>query len=159
MQFIKESLLAASVEEVFAFHERADAFDILQPPWERLETVRPPSSLEAGTVVEVRSKIGPFWSTFVAEHVAYEKNVLFEDVMRRGPFAKWHHKHLFFEHEAGCLLRDQIEYALPLDPLSRLFDPLLVRPRLRKLFDYRHEVTRREVEAARSSSTSPPPRS
>ena len=149
MQFVKESVLPASVEEVFAFHERADAFALLQPPWERVEILRPPNGLGVGTVVEVRSKLGPFWTTILAEHVAYEKNVRFEDVMRKGPFARWHHKHLFREHEDGCVLRDEIEYALPLGPLGRLADPLLVRPRLRRLFDYRHEVTRREVLGAR----------
>ena len=29
--------------------------------------------------------------------------------------------------------------------IGRWLDPLLVRPRLRRLFEYRHEVTRREV--------------
>lgn len=157
MQFIKESVIPGTVEEVFAFHERPDAFALLSPPWEHIEILQPPSSLEVGTRVEVRSKVGPFWTTIVAEHVAYEPNVRFEDVMVRSPFASWHHQHLFFEHEGGCLLRDQIEYTLPLDPLSRLADPILVRPRLRRMFDYRHEVTRREVlahvSAGRTSGT------
>ena len=151
MRFVKESILPATVEEVFAFHERPDAFALLQPPWERVEIVEPPRGLEVGTRVEVRSKVGPFWTTLVAEHVAYEKNVAFEDVMRGGPFAHWHHKHLFFEHEEGCVLRDEIEYALPLGILGRLVAPLFVRPRLQRLFDYRHDVTRREVLAGSSA--------
>jgi ligand-binding SRPBCC domain-containing protein len=148
MQFVQESVLPASVEEVFAFHERPDAFALLQPPWERMEIQLPPRSLEVGTRVELRTKVGPFWMPIVAEHVAYEKNRMFEDVMLKGPFASWHHKHLFFEHEDGCRLRDEIEYAPPLGWLGRLVDPLFVRPKLRKLFEYRHAVTRREVLAA-----------
>lgn len=146
MKFVRESILPASVEEVFAFHERADAFALLQPPWERTEILVPPRSLDVGTRVELRTRIGPVWITIVAEHVAYEKNALFEDVMLRGPFARWHHRHLFFAHEDGCRLRDEIDYAPPLGLLGRLVDPVLVRPRLRRLFAYRHEVTRREVE-------------
>ena len=145
MQFVQESLFPATVEEVFAFHERPDAFSLLQPPWERMEILQPPASLEVGTRVEVRTKVGPSWITILAEHVAYEKNVLFEDVMRKGPFAHWHHRHLFREHPEGCVLRDEIEYAAPLGVLGRLVDPLLVRPRLRKLFTYRHEITRRAL--------------
>ena len=155
MEFVKESVLPASVEEVFAFHERPDAFALLQPPWERVEVLRPPSGLEVGTRVEVRAGIGPFRTTIVAEHVAYEKNRRFEDVMRAGPFSRWHHQHLFFEHEAGCLLRDLIDYALPLGVLGRIVDPLLVRPRLRRLFDYRHAVTLREVLATRERDPIP----
>ena len=149
MRFIKESVLPASVEEVFAFHERADAFSLLQPPWDRVEITTPPRSLEVGTRVELRTKVGLFWLRIVAEHVAYEKNRRFEDVMVKGPFAKWHHKHLFFPDEAGCRLRDEIEYEPPLGWLGRLGDSIAVRPKLVKLFDYRHEVTRREVLAAR----------
>ncbi len=150
MQFVKESIIPATVEEVFAFHERPDAFELLQPPWERMEISKPPAGLEVGTQVECRSKVGPFWIDILAEHVGYEKNVRFEDVMRKGPFARWHHKHLFFEDERGCRLRDEIEYAAPLGILGRLADPFFVRPRLHKLFDYRHGVTVREVFAARA---------
>ena len=150
MQFVKESVLPASVEEVSAFHERTDAFELLQPPWERTQIIQPPTGLEVGTRVELRTRIGPFWMTIVAEHVAYEKNRLFEDVMVKGPFAEWHHKHLFFEHEEGCRLRDEIEYAPPFGWLGRLVDPIAVRPKLVKLFDYRHEITLQEVLAARN---------
>ena len=145
MQFVKESLLAASVEDVFAFHERPDAFALLQPPWERVEIVTPPASLEVGTRVELRTKIGPFWLRIVAEHVAYRKNERFEDVMLKGPFASWHHRHLFLPHADGCLLRDEIDYAPPLGWLGRLVDPIAVRPKLIRLFDYRHEVTAAQV--------------
>lgn len=155
MQFVKESVLPTSVEAVFAFHERPDAFALLQPPWERVEIRTPPRSLEVGTRVELRTRVGPGWVTIVAEHVAYERNHRFEDIMVKGPFATWHHKHLFFEHEAGCRLRDEIEYTLPFGWLGRIAEPLLVRPKLVKLFDYRHAVTRREVLAARGDRAVP----
>ena len=150
LTFVKESVFPTSVEELFAFHERPEAFELLQPPWDRVEVVRPPAGLEVGTHVEARVGVGPLRFAVVAEHVAYEKNVRFEDVMLEGPFAHWHHRHLFREHEDGAVLRDEIEYAPPLGFLGRLVDPLLIRPRLERMFDYRHEVTAREVLAARS---------
>lgn len=149
MRFVKESVLAASVEGVFAFHERVDAFELLLPPWERTEVRVPPSSLAVGTRVELRVRVGPLWIPIVAEHVAYERNRLFEDVMVKGPFTHWHHRHLFFAHPDGCRLRDEIEYAAPLGWLGRRLDPVLVRPRLQRLFDHRHAVTRSELLAAR----------
>jgi ligand-binding SRPBCC domain-containing protein len=149
MQFVKESVIEASVEEVFAFHERPDALALLQPPWEPTQIVRPPKSLAVGTVVELRTRVGPLWMTIVAEHVAYEKNRRFEDVMKRGPFARWHHKHLFIEDDAGCRLRDEVEFEAPFGPLGGLIAPLAIVPRLRRMFEFRHAVTRREVLAAR----------
>ena len=142
MQFVQESIIPAPVEAVFGFHERPDALARLTPPWERVTVIQPPTSLEVGTVVILRQRLGPLPITIVAEHVAYEKNVRFEDVMRKGPFRRWHHKHLFFPHPEGCRLRDEIEYEAPLGPLGRAVDGLLVRPRLQRMFDYRHEVTR-----------------
>ncbi|MCA9716862.1 MAG: SRPBCC family protein [Myxococcales bacterium] len=145
MQFVQESIIPAPVEAVFGFHERPDALARLTPPWERVTVIQPPTSLEVGTVVILRQRLGPLPITIVAEHVAYEKNVRFEDVMRKGPFRRWHHKHLFFPHPEGCRLRDEIEYEAPLGPLGRAVDGLLVRPRLQKMFDYRHEITRAAV--------------
>lgn len=150
MQFVKETVFPASVEELFRFHERPDAFELLQPPWERVEILVPPSGLEVGTRVELVARIGPLRFAILAEHVGYEKNVRFEDVMLRGPFARWHHKHLFFEHPDGCRLRDEVAFEPPFGFLGRWTAPLLITPRLRRMFDHRHEVTLREVLAARA---------
>jgi ligand-binding SRPBCC domain-containing protein len=144
-RFVKESVFPVSVEALFALHERPDILEILQPPWEDARVVRPPKSLAVGTIVEMKSKVGPLWVTIVAEHVAYEKNVRFEDRMIRGPFRSWHHRHLFAAVDGGSTLRDEIDYELPLGPLGRLVEPVAVRPRLRRLFDYRHEATRRAL--------------
>lgn len=142
---MKESVIAASVEDVFAFHERSDAFALLQPPWDPVDIIQPPTSLEVGTVVILKTGIGPFSVTIEAEHVAYEKNRCFEDRMRRGPFAAWHHRHLFLPHDEGCMLRDEVDYVPPLGVLGRLANPVVIRPRLQKMFDFRHMVTAREV--------------
>ena len=149
MRFVKETVIPASVAEVFAFHERPDAFELLQPPWETVDIIQPPSGLTVGTRVILRSKLGPFWQRIVAEHVAYQKDSHFEDVMVEGPFAAWHHRHRFLAEGEHCRLRDEIDYRAPLGWLGRLVDPLAIRPRLRRMFDHRHEVTRREVLAAR----------
>jgi ligand-binding SRPBCC domain-containing protein len=63
-------------------------------------------------------------------------------VQTAGPFRYWRHRHIIIPHKDGALLRDEIEYAPPLGLLGRLAAPLMIEPRLRKLFDYRHEVTR-----------------
>ena len=144
-RFVKETLLDAPCERVFAFHERPDAFALLQPPWEETRIIRPPGDLAVGTVVVLKTKLGPLWITIEAEHVAYVQNERFEDVMRRGPFAHWHHKHLFSARGARCLLRDEIDYALPLGALGRLFGAGFVRRKLERLFAFRHALTAREV--------------
>ena len=46
-------------------------------------------------------------------------------------------------------LRDEIDYEPPLGLLGRFTAPLTVIPRLRRMFDYRHLVTQRELRKIR----------
>jgi ligand-binding SRPBCC domain-containing protein len=146
--FVKESLLHAPVRAVFAFHERPDALPLLIPPWDHTRVVRPPASLAVGTVVELEMRIGPVPVRVEAVHTAYERDRFFEDTMRQGPFPHWRHRHVFEASGDGCLLRDEVEYEPPFGLLGRVLDRWLVRPRLEKMFAYRHQVTRAAVEGA-----------
>lgn len=148
MHFKKESLIEASAERVFAFHEAPDAFERLQPPWQKTEIVQPPTSLEVGTRVVLRIGLGPFWKTLVAEHVAYEPGHRFADRMIEGPFASWLHQHIVTPQGPDrCLLTDDIEYELPLGRVGRVFGGWIARRMLDRMFDYRHAVTREACEA------------
>ena len=147
MRFTKESIIRASAEAVFAFHEAPDAFERLQPPWETSEIVQPPSSLEVGTRVILRTKLGPLWQTIVAEHVAYEPGKMFADRMIQGPFASWLHKHIVTPRGPNeCVLTDDIEYELPLGILGRIVGGAYARHKLERLFEFRHRVTREACE-------------
>ncbi len=152
MRFVKESEIAASAAEVFAFHEAPDAFARLQPPWQRTEILVPPSSLAIGTRVVLRTKVGPFWQTIEAEHVDYQAGVMFADRMNRGPFARWLHRHVITPRGPhACTLTDDIDYALPFGWLGRLVGGGFARRQLVRLFDYRHAVTRAACERPRPS--------
>jgi ligand-binding SRPBCC domain-containing protein len=153
-EFAKETWIDAPRELVFAFHQRPDAFALLLPPWEKSRVLRPPTSLEVGTLVVVETKLGPLWVRIEAEHVVYVPNERFEDVMRKGPFARWHHRHLFVAQGAGCLLRDEITYELPLGALGRTFGGAFARQKLERMFAYRHVVTAREVASMRGQRAS-----
>ena len=148
MRFKKESVIAASAERVFGFHESPDAFERLQPPWQKTEIVQPPTSLEVGTRVVLRVKVGPFWQTMIAEHVEYEPGRMFADRLVKGPFKKWLHRHIVTPRgDDECVLTDEIEYALPLEPFGRWFGGSFARKNLERLFEYRHEVTRDACES------------
>ena len=61
----------------------------------------------------------------------------FADEQRLGPYALWHHEHLFRAVERGIEARDIVHWALPLEPLSAPLARYLVIPRLREIFEYR----------------------
>jgi uncharacterized protein len=60
----------------------------------------------------------------------------------RGPLRRWRHRHVIAAAGDGARLTDAIEFEPPFGILGRLFAPWLILPRLRKLFTWRHEVTR-----------------
>lgn len=140
MRFVHQSPIPAPPEAVFAFHERPDALERLMTPWEPATVVQPPASLLPGSRAVVQLRIGPLKVVWEALHTRYEKGVLFQDRMVRGPFKSWEHTHLMRPDGAGgTILRDEISYELPLLLLPGL--PFVLR-RLRRMFRYRHEVTK-----------------
>ena len=144
--FSKTSEFRASAERLFAFHERPDALALLTPPWQKTEVIQPPTSLAAGTVVKLRTRVGPFWQNIEAEHVSYERGRSFADRMVKGPFSHWLHRHEIAPAAGGSTLHDAIEYELPLGALGQLGGGWFVRRMLDKLFAFRHDVTRRYVD-------------
>jgi ligand-binding SRPBCC domain-containing protein len=146
-RFVKESRIPAPPEEVFAFFERPDAFERLIPPGEDVRVVQPPRSLEVGTRVVLRMRVGPFPVEWEAEHVEYIPGRLFVDRQARGPFASWTHRHEFEDDGAGgTILRDIVDYAPPLGLIGAIVAGPLLEARLVKIFEYRHEVVRRAFE-------------
>ncbi len=147
--FIKESVIQASPERVFAFHELPDALQRLTPPWESAHIIQaaPDIKVDSRAIIETRI-LGLFTTRWVAEHTVYDPPYRFEDVQVEGPFRSWRHRHLIKTHAAGAVLRDEIEYEPPLGFIGQLAAPLIIVPRLQQLFDYRHAVTREWCEAA-----------
>ena len=147
MIFVKQSVIGAPPETVFAFHELPDALQRLTPPWEPTRVVSAAPDLRPGSVAIVETRVlGLVTVRWVALHTAYDPPRMFEGVQAEGPFKSWRHRHTVEPHEKGALLRDEIEFETPLWLLGRAAVPLLVGPRLRRLFDYRHRVTRRWCE-------------
>jgi ligand-binding SRPBCC domain-containing protein len=147
MNFIKESFIEATPERVFAFHELPDALSRLTPPWESARVIQPAPDLHVGSIAIVETRIlGILPARWVARHTLYDPPHMFEDVQVSGPFRLWRHRHIVEPHEGGAILRDEIEYEPPLSFIGRLVAPLVILPRLRRLFEYRHSATKRWCE-------------
>lgn len=152
MNFVKESIIHATPEHVFAFHELPDAFARLMPPWEKSRIIEAAPNLRPGARAIVETRVlGLFNARWVSLHTAYYPPHMFEDVQTSGPFHSWRHRHIVESHESGAVLRDEIEYEPPLAFLGRLAAPFVVVPRLKRLFDYRHKITRQWCEEEKNS--------
>ena len=131
----------ASVDETFDFFADAANLESITPPWLHFRILTPlPISMHEGRLIEYRLRLHGlpvFWRTRISR---WEPGVAFVDEQLRGPYAKWVHLHTFVAERGGTRLGDRVEYALPLDPLSRPAHPLYVRPLVERIFDHRHHV-------------------
>ncbi|MGP0069187.1 MAG: SRPBCC family protein [Isosphaeraceae bacterium] len=163
MRFVKESRIAAPPGVVFAFHESPGAFQQLAPPWERVKVVEGGDSLKPGSRVVLSVPLGLLRLRWIAEHTEYEPGRLFADRQVEGPFASWYHRHLFLDDgQGGTLLRDEVEFEPPMGMVGRLLAGNLLESKLQRMFDYRHQITRKIVEAgdfSRPTSDEPVPAS
>jgi ligand-binding SRPBCC domain-containing protein len=145
--FVATSRIAASADVVFDWHEAPGAFARLTPPWERVRVLFHEGGIRNGARVSLLVGPAPFSLRWDLEHVDYRRGSSFTDIQRRGPFGYWKHVHRMIpDGPNACVLEDTIEYELPFGALGALVGGWFVRRKLRRLFDYRHAVTRRAHE-------------
>ena len=63
----------------------------------------------------------------------------FVDEQRVGPYAIWHHEHHFKAIPGGVEMLDRVNYKVPLGILGKIAHPIIVRPKLEEIFDYRYK--------------------
>jgi ligand-binding SRPBCC domain-containing protein len=74
------------------------------------------------------------WVTEIT-HVIDKK--YFVDEQRFGPYSLWHHKHFIKEIPGGVEMEDIIDYKIPMGILGQMVHPILVKPKLNEIFEYR----------------------
>jgi len=77
--------------------------------------------------------------TWVTEITQVNEPHFFIDEQRVGPYAIWHHQHFFKAIPDGVEMTDMIDYQLPLAPFGNFMHPLLIKGKLKRIFDYRKE--------------------
>ena len=61
----------------------------------------------------------------------------FVDEQEKGPYKRWHHEHEFIARNGGTLMKDHVEYELPLGPLGDVMHACVVHGKLKDIFDFR----------------------
>lgn len=141
-----------SAAALFDWHERPGAFERLTPPWQTVALERH-DGIRDGDRAVIRLGAGPLSVPWVAEHHAYSDACRrgggacqFEDVQVSGPFATWHHTHRVVpDGPSASVLHDEVEYTLPLAPLSEAVAGWFAEGQIERTFAYRHRVTREDL--------------
>ncbi|MEZ4740379.1 MAG: SRPBCC family protein [Flavobacteriales bacterium] len=142
-QFVlqRSQFLPIGLGEAWAFFSSPRNLGVITPP-EMGFVIREPFDNEpahAGQLISytVRPVLGiPLeWVTLIE---AVEAPYRFVDKQLKGPYKRWWHEHTFEEQEGGVLMKDRVEYELPLGHLGALAEPLFIRGRLNAIFDFRN---------------------
>jgi hypothetical protein len=141
----------APLPDVAAFHDDPVSLAAITPPPVRVTIQRFDKPVRAGSRVVFRLSVGPLgvtWDGSIAEYVAQQ---YFRDVQNSGPFGAWSHTHTFVAEADGTRVIDRVEYEPPLGFIGKLIDPIVVRPSLRYMFNYRAKKTREILEQGRQT--------
>jgi ligand-binding SRPBCC domain-containing protein len=126
--------------EVFAFFADPANLEQLTPAFLRFSIATPGAlAMAEGLLIEYRLNLFglPFsWRTRIERYRPPEE---FVDVQLSGPYRSWRHTHTFQAIGGTTVVRDRVEYQLPLGPLGPLARALFVRGSLERIFDFRRE--------------------
>ena len=141
-----ETVIRSGISTVFDWHEREGALFRLSPPWENIALVSKQGGIKAGGTCNITMKMGPLTLPWNAEHIIYEKDKFFKDIQAKGPFAQWEHSHYFTENDGFTTVKDHVDYKLPLHPLAMAVAGKFVKSKLERMFRYRENVCRNDIE-------------
>ena len=152
--FHYSSMLPATSDVAFAWHEKPGAFQRLSPPWKSINVLEQRGTIHDGDELLLRIKVGPVKINWLARHQNFQAGKQFEDVQVRGPFASWIHNHRFESTNGNsCRLHDQIEYRFPVGKIGAFLAGKRFSHQMKALFEYRHRQTKEDLELFSRYST------
>ena len=77
--------------------------------------------------------------TWMTEITQVSAGRYFIDEQLSGPYKIWHHQHHFREIEGGVEMIDILHYKAPLGFLGNLAENLIVRKKVKEIFDFREQ--------------------
>jgi uncharacterized protein len=155
-RFETRSVVPHPPTAVFDWHARPGAFARLAPPWDGTRVIARQGTIRDGDRATLKIPFGPLRLTWEAEHYDFQSGRSFRDRQVRGPFAHWQQHH-FFEADGtgGCVVRDEVDYRLPLGAFGNWLAGRHVQQRLSRVMVHRHAALARDL--ARHAAFGAPP--
>jgi ligand-binding SRPBCC domain-containing protein len=144
-QFKKTQEINSSIEEVWSFISNPENLKKITPEYMGFDIVSEsiPSKMYEGMIIEYRvSPLFGLKTTWVTEITNYKKNKYFVDEQRIGPYKIWHHQHILEPTENGVMMTDIISYQPAYGILGKLANAIIIKKKLKEIFDYRTVVIR-----------------
>lgn len=144
---IFETPIPCSVKTLFDFHANTKNLPLITPKDTSVEILKLDTPLKEGNEAMLRIKKG--WFSFVwkltFEKVEYPYLII--DTATQSPFKSFRHEHHFIEvNDSQSLLRDEVTFSLPFEPLTTPISWLIKRD-MKKMFAYRHKKTQEIISS------------
>ena len=132
--------LPQAPEALFPFFSDPRNLERITPPELRFRIVDPRVEvIREGAHIHYRLRLWGLVFGWVTVIRYWEPPHRFVDEQYSGPYRLWRHHHELIREGSGTVMRDHVDYALPLGPLGELGHPL-IRRQLVRIFEYRHRM-------------------
>ena len=147
-----KSEINCSANELFEWHAREGAFERLTPSWEPVQVIERKGKIYGELPEEVKLEInlGLASMHWQLKHVDCIPGKQFSDTQITGPFHYYKHDHIMEAlSESSAILIDRLEFELPMGSLGDFLAYFFVKHKLERLFRYRHQITKLDIETAK----------
>jgi len=139
-----EQWLPQPPSEVFPFFADAYNLERITPPFLRFRVLGLSTPcVQEGTRIDYRLRLHGIPMRWQSCIDAWEPGRRFVDFQTRGPYALWHHTHIFTPLAGGTLMRDRVRYRLPLGALGDLVAGAWVARDVDAIFRHRWQAIAR----------------
>ncbi len=142
-QFRTQQKLKASLDEVWDFISSPANLSKITPEYMGfiITSEYLPSRMYPGMMISyLVSPVMGIKTTWVTEITQVRDKSFFVDEQRVGPYALWHHEHHLEPIKNGVLMTDIVSYKPPLGFLGSIANSLIIRKKLKEIFDYRNNA-------------------
>ncbi len=137
----KTQKLPISVDKAWAFLSDPKNLKTITPNYMSFDILTEITKpMYAGQIIQyIVTPVFNIKTKWVTEITHVVDKAYFVDEQRFGPYALWHHKHFIKAIDGGVEMEDIIDYKVPFGILGRLVHPILVKPKLEEIFNYRQK--------------------
>lgn len=139
--FAATTWIPSPIEKVFEFFASEKNLETMTPSELNFHVLnKSTAQIMKGTLIDYKLKIHGLpvkWQTLITDWTPPHR---FADQQLKGPYSYWHHVHTFEKLAGGTLMKDVVEYSLPLGGLGRLAGGCFVRRDIENIFSFRKKT-------------------
>ena len=142
-KLVRTQQLSCNIDTAWTFFSSPKKLECITPADMKFRIVTDLSDdgIYEGMIIDY--KISPLlgipisWKTIITQ---VDEKKSFTDFQMNGPYKLWNHFHEFFENEQGVLMKDTVDYELPMGVVGDVFHSFIVRKKLNFIFEHRRQI-------------------